>query len=84
MAPADGRRGEPDPLAAGAGARDAAGLDAAAVATIHAGMGIAGMSRPGVRDGLGALAFPFASVAFDTDAVIANIGAHGGRAGGRA
>ncbi|NML08471.1 BadF/BadG/BcrA/BcrD ATPase family protein [Sphingomonas sp. G-3-2-10] len=60
---------------------DKAGLDAEAASTIHAGMGIAGISRPGVRDSLAALEFPFASVAFETDAVIANIGAHGGEDG---
>ncbi|WP_448664750.1 BadF/BadG/BcrA/BcrD ATPase family protein [Sphingomonas sp. CJ20] len=58
-----------------------AGLDAAAVATIRAGMGIAGISRPGVRDRLASLAFPFASVAYETDSVIANVGAHGGADG---
>lgn len=58
-----------------------AGLDAAAVATIRAGMGIAGISRPGVRERLATLAFPFASVAYETDSVIANIGAHGGEDG---
>ncbi|AJP72441.1 BadF/BadG/BcrA/BcrD ATPase family protein [Sphingomonas hengshuiensis] len=58
-----------------------AGLDPASVATIRAGMGIAGISRPGVRERLESLAFPFASVAYETDAAIANIGAHGGRDG---
>lgn len=62
-------------------ATDAAGLDAAAIATIRAGMGIAGISRPGIREQLAALDLPFASVAFETDAVIANIGAHGGADG---
>lgn len=60
---------------------EAAGLDAVAVTTIHAGIGIAGISRPGVRDRLAKLAFPFASVAYETDAVIANIGAHAGQDG---
>ena len=59
----------------------AAGLRQAEVAQIRAGMGIAGISRPGVRAALMDLAFPFASVAYETDAVIANIGAHGGRDG---
>ncbi|RDE05819.1 BadF/BadG/BcrA/BcrD ATPase family protein [Sphingomonas aracearum] len=52
----------------------AAGLSGGA--QIQAGMGIAGISRLGIRDQLAALDFPFASVAFETDAVIANIGAH--------
>ena len=56
----------------------AAGLDEAQVATIRAGMGIAGISRPGMREQLAALPFPFAGVEFVTDAAIANLGAHGG------
>jgi glucosamine kinase len=59
----------------------AAGLDEAAVSTIRAGMGIAGISRPRVREKLAALDFPFASVAFDTDVAIANMGAHRGADG---
>ncbi|MEH3100042.1 BadF/BadG/BcrA/BcrD ATPase family protein [Sphingomonas adhaesiva] len=58
-----------------------AGLDAAQVATIHAGMGIAGISRPGALEALRALDFPFAGIAFASDAVIANLGAHRGRDG---
>ncbi|MDQ0250156.1 glucosamine kinase [Sphingomonas kyeonggiensis] len=59
----------------------AAGLDEAQVATIRAGMGIAGISRPGMREQLAALPFPFASTEFVTDAAIANLGAHGGAEG---
>ncbi|CAN5434828.1 N-acetylglucosamine kinase [soil metagenome] len=58
-----------------------AGLGDAAVSTIRAGMGIAGISRPGMRQKLEALVFPFAAVTFETDAVIANIGAHNGADG---
>ena len=58
-----------------------AGLTADQVATVRAGMGIAGISRPGVRDALRDFAFPFASVAYETDAFIANLGAHGGADG---
>lgn len=58
-----------------------AGLDTAAVATIRAGMGIAGISRPGIRARLETLAFPFAAITYETDSVIANIGAHGGADG---
>lgn len=58
-----------------------AGLDAAAQATIRAGFGIAGISRVGMRQALEALSFPFASVTYETDAMIANIGAHGGEDG---
>ncbi|NIJ63607.1 glucosamine kinase [Sphingomonas leidyi] len=56
----------------------AAGLDDAEVATIRAGMGIAGISRPGMREQLAALPFPFAAIEFVTDAAIANLGAHAG------
>lgn len=59
----------------------AAGLDQAQVGTIRAGMGIAGISRPGMREQLAALPFPFASTEFVTDAAIANLGAHDGAEG---
>ena len=59
----------------------AAGLGPGEVARIRAGMGIAGISRPGVREELEALAFPFASVAYETDAYIANLGANAGGEG---
>lgn len=55
-----------------------AGLNPDQVATIRAGMGIAGISRPGVRAALQDFAFPFATVAYETDALIANLGAHRG------
>ncbi|KMS56353.1 ATPase [Novosphingobium barchaimii LL02] len=58
-----------------------AGLSTAQRATIHAGMGIAGMTRPGVREALAELDFGFASTAYSTDALIANLGAHGGQDG---
>ncbi|RYE01903.1 MAG: ATPase [Sphingomonadales bacterium] len=56
-------------------------LDADAAATIRAGMGIAGIGRTGVREALEALPFPFASVAYSTDAAIANLGSHLGQDG---
>jgi glucosamine kinase len=59
----------------------AAGLSEAEVAATRAGFGIAGISRPGVREALDGLAFPFASVRYETDAAIANIGAHRGADG---
>ncbi|PEQ14330.1 ATPase [Novosphingobium sp. PC22D] len=58
-----------------------AGLSPAQVGEIHAGMGIAGISRPGMPEQLETLRFPFASVAYETDAAIANIGAHSGADG---
>lgn len=62
-------------------ALSAASLDASVTAEISAGFGIAGISRPGMRQSILDMALPFASVAFDTDAVIANLGAHGGEDG---
>lgn len=59
-------------------ALDAAGLPAAADQAVHAGFGIAGISRGGVQAALEQLSWPFASVRFATDGVIANLGAHGG------
>jgi glucosamine kinase len=58
-----------------------AGLTTAQRATIRACMGIAGITRPGVREGLAELDFGFASVAYSTDALIANLGAHAGQDG---
>ena len=58
-----------------------AGLTAADRPRIAAGMGIAGLSRPGTSEALAALDWGFASVAFATDAQIANIGAHRGADG---
>lgn len=55
-----------------------AGLSVDQRTTIRAGMGIAGITRLGVREALAALNFGFASVEFATDAEIANLGAHGG------
>jgi len=55
-----------------------AGLSAEQVASIKAGMGIAGISRPGLREALGQMHFPYAQVRYETDAFIANMGAHGG------
>lgn len=58
-----------------------AGLTASQRAEIHAGMGIAGITRPGVRDALAAFDFGTASVTYATDAQIANLGAHAGNDG---
>lgn len=55
-----------------------AGLTAADASSIHAGMGIAGLNRRGVLEGLKAHAFPFETTAFASDAAIANLGAHEG------
>lgn len=58
-----------------------AGLTADQVATIHAGIGIAGISRAEARSQLEALPLPFASTTFSSDASIANLGAHAGADG---
>lgn len=55
-----------------------AGLAAADVAAVHAGLGIAGLNRKGVLQGLRDHRFPFASVGIASDAAIANLGAHAG------
>ncbi|MEQ1725382.1 MAG: BadF/BadG/BcrA/BcrD ATPase family protein [Sphingopyxis sp.] len=48
------------------------------VAAIRVGMGIAGINRMGIKPQIQALPFPFANVAFTSDAMIANLGAHMG------
>ncbi|MEM9287247.1 MAG: BadF/BadG/BcrA/BcrD ATPase family protein [Pseudomonadota bacterium] len=58
-----------------------AGLEEQAFDETFAGIGIAGISRPGMQQSISAQGFPFARVSIDTDAAIANLGAHGGRDG---
>jgi glucosamine kinase len=48
---------------------------------IAAGFGVAGTSRRGAAAALRKLGFPFRSLALDSDAAIANLGAHGGADG---
>jgi glucosamine kinase len=59
-----------------------AGLAEDALARTHAGIGVAGIGRKGVRGALDTLRLPFASASFVSDADIACLGAHGGRDGG--
>ncbi len=59
----------------------AAGLERGDRGEIAAGIGIAGLSRPGSVEALRAIDLGLASVALATDAAIANLGAHGGRDG---
>lgn len=66
---------------AGAQATGQAGLTDVEVSAIRAGMGIAGLNRRGILDGLKAHRFPYASTAFASDAAISNLGAHGGNDG---
>ncbi|MCA0201735.1 MAG: ATPase [Proteobacteria bacterium] len=55
-----------------------AGLRATDTMRMSTGLGIAGISRPGVRDALNHLGLPFAKIRWETDAAIANLGAHNG------
>jgi glucosamine kinase len=55
-----------------------AGLDKAHLASVRVGLGIAGLNRRGVLPGLQEHDFPFRSIAFASDAAIANLGAHAG------
>lgn len=68
-------------LGAAREAFEAAGLPFAEAQRTTAGIGIAGLSRSGARDFLEAAPWPFARARFATDAVIANLGAHGGADG---
>jgi glucosamine kinase len=47
-------------------------------ASVRVGMGIAGINRMGMKAQMQRLAFPFSTVTFSSDAVIANLGAHMG------
>ncbi len=62
-------------------AAEQAGFSLADLRRVSAGLGVAGISRPGAREQLGALDLPFGEAVFESDAAIANIGAHGGRDG---
>jgi glucosamine kinase len=59
-----------------------AGLGEPDLRSIRAGLGIAGLNRRGVLPGLQEHEFPFRSIAFASDAAIANLGAHAGGDGG--
>jgi glucosamine kinase len=84
--PANTRIGLPEAIqaveAACSGAIQAAGLGADEVGQIRAGLGIAGLNRKGVLQGLREHPFPFAAIAFASDAAIACLGAHEGADGG--
>lgn len=56
----------------------AAGLSIEDARNIRCGMGIAGITRMGMKPKIQALTFPFANVQFTSDAMIANLGAHMG------
>lgn len=80
--PANARIGLPEALAAVleacARAFDQAGVPQTGMASTHAGLGIAGLNRRGVLPGLQEHDFPFRTIAFASDAGIANLGAHAG------
>jgi glucosamine kinase len=59
-----------------------AGLDANALASVHAAVGLAGVGRKGALEELEVRQHPFRSVVYVNDATIACIGAHGARDGG--
>ena len=62
-------------------ALQAAGIPEQRWGEVAAGMGIAGIRRAGMSKALAALDFPFASIMLDSDAAIANLGAHNGADG---
>lgn len=51
------------------------------IATIRAGIGLAGIGRQGAREALKALPHPFAAIAFTSDGMGACLGAHSGQDG---
>ncbi len=59
-----------------------AGLDSAALSSVHAAVGLAGVGRKGALEELVQRRHPFRSVVYVNDATIACIGAHGARDGG--
>ncbi len=59
-------------------ALDEAGLGTSDLQSVRAGLGIAGLNRRGVLPSLQEHDFPFRSIAFASDAAIANLGAHAG------
>lgn len=58
-----------------------ASLEKEELSGIAAGLGIAGLSRPGVRKRVEEMELPFARHKVDTDAAVASIGAHNGKDG---
>lgn len=58
-----------------------AGITSNEQGRVAVGMGIAGISRQGMTDALGEYSFPFGKVSFESDAAIANLGAHSGADG---
>lgn len=69
-------------LRAWKGAAEEAGLDASNAPNVIAGVGIAGLTRPGSREELEALSHPFGGICFTSDGAAACLGAHSGHDGG--
>jgi glucosamine kinase len=69
-------------MAATRGALAEAGMGDDALASIHAGIGLAGTGLRGAREALEAWAHPFAGAWFEGDAYLAYLGAFGGGEGG--
>ena len=63
-------------------ALEEAGLDAGALNSLHAAVGLAGIGRKGALEQLVTRPHPFRSVLYVHDATIACLGAHAGRDGG--
>jgi len=63
-------------------ALEEAGLDANALRSMHAAVGLAGVGRKGAHEQLMTQPHPFRSVLYAHDATIACIGAHGAKDGG--
>lgn len=63
------------------GALEEAGLSESDLPAVHAGVGVAGYNRLGAAEALSAMPHPFRSIVFTTDAMIACLGAHGGKEG---
>lgn len=59
----------------------AAGLDESDMPSIAAGVGLAGITRPGMKRAVSQLDFSFNALHLETDAAIANLGAHLGEDG---
>jgi len=59
-----------------------AGLNKTDIAHVSAAMGIAGIQRPGAKDALTGLGFPYKNTHITSDAHIALLGAHSGKDGG--
>ncbi len=60
------------------GAIKEAGLDQVQIASVRAGVGVAGLNRQGAKAALEERRHPFASINFATDGMIACLGAHAG------